>query len=141
MSIKKEVFQKMGYFDERFKVGGEDAEFCFRALKNGLAIYFKSDVIAYHYDRDSLTEFLKHQGNWTKEAIRIRRESGMDYAHLMPNSYIMAWLAILPLSILYTAFIVSRWLRYNPSVMLYTPAIFLGQLNRVSALKRFLKDK
>jgi len=38
LSIKKEVFQKIGYFNEKMRLGGEDAEFCFRALKNNLKI-------------------------------------------------------------------------------------------------------
>lgn len=141
MSIKKRVFKKIGYFNESLREGGEDAEFCFKALKNNLKIFFKSDLIVYHYDRDDFKGFIKHQEHFGKHAVRMRRERGMDYSFLMPKSYFTAFLYIFPLSLLYTGFIIIKWLAYRPSVLLYSPLIFISKLKQAIAIKDSFKSK
>lgn len=141
MSVKKEVFARIGYFDEGLRLGGEDAEFCFRALKNGLNIYFRSDLVIYHKDRDDLDSFLRHQENWGYHAVRMRKGLGMRYACLMPGSYIAAWAYIFPLALFFTLFIVFKWLRYRPSVLLCLPMIFIGKVNFAIAVKDSFKRR
>lgn len=48
MLIKKEVFEKIGNFDERFFLYYEDVDFCLRARKAGFAIALDPAVILYH---------------------------------------------------------------------------------------------
>jgi len=140
MSLRKNVFKEIGNFNEQIiKVGGEDAEFCHRALQKGLKIYFKSDLVAYHYDRNDFKEYLKHQENWGKFAVKMRKTQKMDYHYLLPNTYGMAHLYILPLAILYTGYIVCRWLPYRPSILIYSPIIFLGKLKQTIAIKNSFK--
>lgn len=139
LSVKKTVFQKIGYFNEELRIGGEDAEFCFRALNEGLKIYFKSDLIVYHYDRDDYSGYIKHQENWGRHAVKMRKGRKMDYSFLMPDSYAKACLYVLPLAILYTAFIVERWVKYRPTVLLYSPLIFAGKISQTMAIKDSFK--
>ncbi len=139
ISIKKDVFRKIGHFREELRLGGEDAEFCSRALKNGVKIYFMSDLIAYHYDRDDYEGYIKHQENWGRHAVRMRKGMKMEYSYLMPDSYIKAWFYILPLAILYTAFIVAKWVRYKPSVLIFSPLIFLGKIRQTAVIKDSFK--
>lgn len=141
ISIKKDVFKKVGYFSEELRLGGEDAEFCHRALKNGVKMYFKSDLTVYHYDRDDWPGYLKHQQNWGKHAVRMRKGQSMEYSFLMPNSYFMAWVYILPLAILYTLFIIAKWVRYRPSVLLYSPMILVGKIAQTAAIKDSFKTE
>ncbi len=139
LSIKKEVFEKIGYFNEHLRIGGEDAEFCFRSLRKNLKIYFKSDLIIYHYDRNDLKGFIKHQENWGKHAVDMRRQQKMDYSYLMPMSYTISLIYILPLSILYTIFIIIKWIKYKPSVILCLPIIFFGKLKQSIAITNSFK--
>lgn len=141
LSMKNSVFKKIGYLNESLRIGGEDAEFCFRAMKNNLKIYFKLDLIVYHHDRDYLDAFVKHQENWGKHAVNMRKKLNMDYSFLMPKSYLMSFLYIMPLAVLYTAFIVSKWVKYQPSVLVYSPIIFYGKLRQTIAIKDSFKQK
>ncbi|MDP2922973.1 MAG: glycosyltransferase [Candidatus Omnitrophota bacterium] len=138
MSIKRNVFKEVGYFNGSLKTG-EDAEFCFRALRKKYKIYYKSDLVAYHYDRNNFRDFLTHQENWGKHAIQMRQNNNMDFSYLLPKSYIVAYLYIFPLSLLYTGYIISKWVRYAPSVLWCAPIIFLGKLQQALAIKNSFK--
>ncbi|MFH1461888.1 MAG: glycosyltransferase [bacterium] len=134
MSIKKNVFKKVGYFNEDLETG-EDAEFCFRVLRNKLDIYFKSDLIVYHYDKDGLREFLEHQERWGRHAIKMRKGLNMEFSSLLPNSLLIAYIYILPSAIFCTAYIIIKWIKYKPSVLLYLPLIFLAKIKYMATIK------
>lgn len=59
--IKKEVFEKIGYFDERFFMYFEDADFCLRAKKAGFTMAVDDSVVIEHY-----LENVKKTKNWNK---------------------------------------------------------------------------
>jgi len=139
MSIKKHVFDDIGYFNEKLRIGGEDAEFCFRALENKIKIFFQSDLLAYHYDRDSFQDFINHQKHWGKHAAEMRKKLNMDYSYLFPENIIAAYFSIIPLAALYTAYIIYRWIFYKPSVILYFPLIFMGKLAQTTEIKNSFK--
>ena len=143
LSIDRKIFDKIGYFKQILEGvgdGGEDAEFCFRALKSNVKIYMDPGIIAYHYDRDNFKGFLKHQQNWGRHAVAMRRMLKMDYSFLMPKKYFMAHLYIIPLAILYTGFIVKKWLLFRPGVLLYSPLIFLGKLFQTNEIKNSFRE-
>jgi len=50
MMIKKSLFEKMGYFNEEYKVCFEDVEMNFKCLLNGFTNYFDGRYVAYHYE-------------------------------------------------------------------------------------------
>ncbi len=52
---KREVFQKIGFFDEEL-VRNQDDEFNFRLIKNGGKILLIPDIVSYYYARDSLSK-------------------------------------------------------------------------------------
>lgn len=141
ISVKGEVFGRIGCFSEELRYGGEDAEFCFRALKNNLKIYYKSDLIVYHYDKNTWSKFLSRQRHWGRHAVRMRKALNMDYGWLLPSSYLMAYLYIIPLAILYTAFLVGKWLRYRPSIILCIPFIFAGKIAQTVEIKNSLASQ
>ena len=138
MSVKRRVFEDVGYFNEALKTG-EDVEFCFKVLRQNLKIYFKSDLVAYHYDRNDFNGFLRHQEAYGRHAIEVRKRHDMDFSFLLPSSYLMAHVYIFPLAMLYTAFTVMKWMRYRPSVLLCSPVIFLGRMKQAVAIKDSLK--
>lgn len=139
ISLKREVFEKIGYFNNDLRLGGEDAEFCFRALKNNLKICLKPGITVYHFDRNDWGGFLKHQANWGKHAVKMRRGLNMPISFLMPKSLLTAYFYIIPLAILYTMFIIAKWIRYKPSVLLYSPIIFMGKIKQAIEIKNSFK--
>lgn len=48
MLVKKEVFEKVGFFDEGYFFGSEDYDFCLLARKAGYRIYYAPKAILYH---------------------------------------------------------------------------------------------
>jgi GT2 family glycosyltransferase len=133
LSIKRDVFQKIGYFNEDLKTG-EDADFCFRAIKNGQKIFFKSDLVIYHHDKDSFGGFLRHQETWGRHALKMRRGNNMDFSWILPGSRLTGYLSIPHLSILYTGFIVMKWVKYDLSVLPLSPVILLGKIKQALAI-------
>ncbi len=138
--IKKKTFEKIGGLNEKLKIGGEDAEFCFRALKMGLKIYFASYLKIEHCDRNTYEGFIDHNKNWGRHARKMRTEMKMDYSLLMPENFITAYFYIFPLAVLYTGFIVSKWVKYNPLVIIYVPLIFWGKFHQAIEIKNSFKQ-
>lgn len=139
MLFRKDTFEKIGGLNEKLKIGGEDAEFCFRSLNRGFKIFFYGDLNILHRDRHTYQGFINHNKNWGRHAKAMRTELKMDYSILMPTNYTMAHFYIFPLAILYTGFIISKWVKYNPLVILYIPLIFLGKLYQAIEIKNSFK--
>lgn len=133
LSIKKEVFEEIGLLKEDLRVG-EDAEFSRRAIRRGRRIYFNAGIVAYHYDRDSLKSYLKHHYDWGL-GLAERRSEEAEFSWLIPRSYFAALLSMVPLALLFTCFIVYRWLLVDPKVVLYFPILFLGKMAQTVAMK------
>jgi len=49
MLVKKQVFDKIGRWDEDFFVYGEDVDFCWRAKQAGFKIYYLPQYECLHY--------------------------------------------------------------------------------------------
>ena len=62
IAYKKEVFNKTGLFREDMK-RGSDCEFNYRCTQNGYIIYYNPRMKIYHYQRKTLTGFMK-QAFW-----------------------------------------------------------------------------
>ena len=61
-AVRKDLFHKIGGFDESFPyAGGEDSLLAYHLKKAGCRIRFCPDVVAYHGARDSLRSFLRWQ--------------------------------------------------------------------------------
>lgn len=53
MMVKREVFEKIGLFDERYFLYYEDTDFCYRAKKAGFKIMYVPTAIVYHANAQS----------------------------------------------------------------------------------------
>lgn len=82
MLIKKEVFQKVGLFDDQFFLYYEDVDFCLRAQKKGFSIAVVPTVSIYH-------ELSKSAGKLSSLAIHHQLRSavlfGKKYYKGFPN--------------------------------------------------------
>lgn len=62
MLLKKEVYQKMGGFDERFFMYGEDIDLSYRLLKSGYSNYYVGSESAIHFKGESTQKDVKYLG-------------------------------------------------------------------------------
>lgn len=53
MFIKKEVFEKVGYFDERYFLYYEDSDLCLRTKQAGFKVVYNPQAIVYHTNAQS----------------------------------------------------------------------------------------
>ncbi len=60
-ALRKELFDKVGKFDETMKSGAEDAELSHRMEKAGILIKYVPDAHAFHEARTTLGSFIKWQ--------------------------------------------------------------------------------
>jgi len=133
ISFKKSIFKGVGFFEETM-LTGEDIDFCFRARTAGLSMYMKSDIRAYHHDKDTYRGYISHQKKWGPQAVHVRKKLGMDCGFLMPSSSGVSVWYIIPLSVAMTAFILAKWIRYRPDVILYAPIIFMGKFYHAKSI-------
>jgi len=61
MIIKKDVIDKIGFFDERYFMYYEEVDFCFRAKKNGFKIGIDSQLV---YDHFEVSKNLNFKKDW-----------------------------------------------------------------------------
>ena len=46
--IKRKVFEKIGFFDDKYFIYYDESDFCLRARKTGFSIYIQPKAVAYH---------------------------------------------------------------------------------------------
>jgi GT2 family glycosyltransferase len=54
MTIRREVFERLGFFDERFGAGssipvGEDTDYVYRAYQEGIIVEYVADMKVFHF--------------------------------------------------------------------------------------------
>jgi GT2 family glycosyltransferase len=97
---KKEVFEKIGLFDERL-IRSQDIEFNRRLRKAGGKILLVPEIKAFYYPHSNFRKFLKHNFNdgfWTtyplKFGIRI-----FSWRHLLPLIFVSGLIGLFLLSL------------------------------------------
>lgn len=58
---KKEIFDKVGYFDEEFLFYGQDSEWASRLMKEGFDVYLRPDVSVEHLKHYSISKASKNK--------------------------------------------------------------------------------
>jgi len=67
MLTKKEILEKIGYFDDDFFLFVEDLDFCYRLKREGFDIYYFPDAVFYHQLSASLNP--DKSGYWLKPIV------------------------------------------------------------------------
>jgi glycosyltransferase involved in cell wall biosynthesis len=100
LAIKKSVFAKEGKFDESFDQG-EDLELSTRLGLKGYKFFCSPKIKVKHYQRRSITKFLKQIYGWGKgKGLIIKKFGLVNKAYLLPLFIIGGLIAIFALSIL-----------------------------------------
>lgn len=90
-AYRKEVFDKVGLFDEEL-VRNQDDEFNYRLIKNGGKIYLTPEIKSYYYPRSSLSKLWKQYfeyGYWKVRVIQKHRLPS-SWRHLVPATFVLS---------------------------------------------------
>jgi GT2 family glycosyltransferase len=60
VSVPRDVFDRVGGYDEKFLKGSEDIEFGKRLVREKIPIWLDSSIVVYHYERNTFSGFV-HQ--------------------------------------------------------------------------------
>ncbi len=70
MAVTREAFLQVGGFDPVYRKAGDDVDFCWRILEQGLKIGFDPSAIVWHHRRSTIGDYFKQQrGYGEAEAI------------------------------------------------------------------------
>ncbi len=75
-ALRRELFKKVGKFDETMKSGAEDAELSFRMEQANIPIKFASGAYAFHEARTTLSSFIKWQLRRGKANYQFKQKIG-----------------------------------------------------------------
>jgi len=103
---KKEVFQKIGLFDEDL-VRNHDDEFNLRLIKNGGKILLTPDIVSYYYARDSLLKLWKmyYQYGYFKPLVAQKVGGVLTWRQLIPPLFVGSLLGFFALSLIVKPFL------------------------------------
>jgi len=78
--IKREVFNRIGLFDEKFELGyGEEGDFCVRAKKKGYKAICCDDAFVYHYGKKSFGDSPYMRAYRLRATERYAERSRIEY--------------------------------------------------------------
>jgi len=87
LCLKKEIFKKIGLFDEDF-VKGQDLELNYRVRKSGYRLFYSSSIRVIHYRKQSIISFAKQIYKWAKAKVALIKKHGihglLSYIYLWP---------------------------------------------------------
>jgi len=103
---KKEVFEKIGLFDEDL-LRGQDAEFNARLKKNGGKILLIPKIVSYYYARDSLSKLWRmyFQYGYFKPLTAKKIGNVYTFRQLIPGAFVGSLIISLVLSVIYRPFL------------------------------------
>lgn len=61
LAVRREAFEEIGGFDERFHTAGDDVDFCWRLRDAGFRLGFAPGAFVWHWRRPSIRGFLRQQ--------------------------------------------------------------------------------
>ncbi|CAK0773392.1 hypothetical protein CCP3SC15_470007 [Gammaproteobacteria bacterium] len=140
MSFKSAVIARAGFFDESLNTG-EDVVFCRKVRQSGGVLWFQSDIIVTHLDRDQRHEAKRHHYRWGLHSYTLSVQAqGGYYSRLtrIRNPLILASLVPI-IAALNTLLVLFKYTRRKPSVWLHLPWILLLKwYNAVGVYRGFL---
>lgn len=102
---KKELFSKIGYFDEDL-ARNQDDEFNLRLIKNGGKILLAPDIVSYYHARDSISKIWQmfFQYGYFKPLVAKKVGGILTWRQMMPALFVGSLLISLLLSFIFKPF-------------------------------------
>jgi len=68
LSVRKEIFESLNGFDEKYQFGHEDLDICLATLQKGYTVFYNSAVVAYHFEsktklQEGIQKFKRYQND------------------------------------------------------------------------------
>ncbi len=82
LSVRKDVFEKIGGFDPQFRVAGDDVDFCWRIEECGYKIGFHAGAMVWHHRRQTIKTYWKQQLGYGKAEALLERKWPQKYNNL-----------------------------------------------------------
>jgi len=99
---KKEVFKKIGFFNEKL-TRSEDMEFNLRLKRAGGKILLVPDIVSYYYPKSTLKDFFIHNlkdGIWVTYPLKFGIKA-FSWRHLVPLAFVVSLILSLFLSLFF----------------------------------------
>ncbi len=121
-ALRKDIFQKAGWFDEALKYGAEDAEFSFRLERAGIPVKYAPEGYAFHEARKTWPSFVHWQlrrgranYHFKKKVIKV---SGFVKLRVWSAKNVLkenlfSWRFPVVFSLLGISFIIQQWGYYK----------------------------
>ena len=74
LAVRKDCFDAIGGFDTRFRVAGDDVDFCWRLLDQGWRIGFHPGAVVFHHCRSSVRRYWRQQRGYGKAEALLERK-------------------------------------------------------------------
>jgi len=142
MSLKRGVFERIGYFDEALATG-EDVAFCRKAQQAGLVLWMQSNIVVTHLDRNDFPSAKRHHYRWGLHSYTLSLQAQGGYYGALKKLNRWGVLALVPvIAGLNTVLIVVKFTRSRPYVWLYLPWIFVLKVwNAIGVYHGYLNPK
>jgi len=108
LCLKREVFDKVGFFDELF-VKGQDLELNYRIVNGGLKLLYSPNITVVHYRKNHVRDFARQIFKWAKAKVAIIRKHG--FQGLTSHVYLWPLYAIVSFVLGFTLFYLLDILR------------------------------
>ena len=154
LGVRKEVFEKIGGFDEDYKrAGGEEWELGFRVVQNGYKIYYYNDISVRHDFGSFVNTVYKTYFRTVNFSILIFEAMGQNTNHLddVKNSipsrdkYSMVFVSLAIVAALFfmcTMLFTLRLGSFDPQTLFFLPLFFFGlYLYNARGFFHFLYDR
>lgn len=96
LCLKREVLDKVGFFDETF-VKGQDLELNYRIIKAGYKLLYSPKIRVIHHRKQHVNDFAKQIFKWAKAKVAIIKKHGfhglVSYIYLWPAYALIVLLA------------------------------------------------
>ena len=104
LCLKKEIFDKVGMFDESF-VKGQDLELNFRIVKAGYKLFYSPSIKVIHYRKRHIHHFANQIYKWAKAKVAIIKKHGMhgitSHIYLWPAYALLAFMLFFSFCLLF----------------------------------------
>ncbi|HUV46570.1 MAG TPA: radical SAM protein [Candidatus Bathyarchaeia archaeon] len=132
LGIRKEVFKKLGGFDESLIIG-EDVDLCFRLNRLGLKTLYEPKIKVWHeHKRESLLALLRYQySNGKVKGLTIEKRYPDNFWFIFLKTIARPWfywIFVLPFAVLATLIAVGVNWQDRLEVFYLIPGIFSAKL-------------
>jgi succinoglycan biosynthesis protein ExoA len=125
VAYRREVFNRIGWFDERFDAC-EDVEFNHRVARAGLRCWFTPRIAVHYHPRDSLPKLFRQMVRYGRGRVRLLRKHPDTFS--LTGFIPAAFLAGLLLGPLLAGLLPMLWWVYAGTMSLYAVLVLIASL-------------